>query len=728
MTGAVRYVLGEGRGAGNDNLAPGEKSRVEWVGGDSFGFPIRNADDADLARRIMEFDALNQGSRTKRCVNDVVHLALSWRPGETPDRAEMEEAARGALSALGMKNAKALYVCHNDEAHPHLHIVASKINPDTGRAFDLKGNYLKLSKWAEEWELTHGGVMCQRRAGANALRDAIETRNPDRILAALTAQRATFTKAEFERALGKQVSETQTRERLLQEVINHPDIVRLKDERGERYTVEAALVAEEYVLRAANGLLREARHAVPIRLRDAVMSREHYLTMRPDQRDAFKHATRTGGLALIDGQAGTGKSFTMSAIRDAYESAGYQVIGLAPTNVVARDLERDGFKEARTVHSALFALNNDRMTWSPRTVVMVDEAAMVDTRLMAMVTTHAQHAGAKLILVGDDRQLASIERGGMFGVLKDRYGAASLTGVIRQRSDDDRRAASMMAEGNFHDALAMYDAKGGIRWTRTEDQARAALAEQWALDSAASPGKSRFVFAYTNKDVGLLNEDLRQIRRKRGELGPDHLLASKDGEMAFAEGDRVQFTGTDKKRGLFNGAAGVVRRIEGTLLSVRMDGRRGEVVTFDTQEYAEFRHGYAGTIYKGQGRTLDQTYLFHSEHWRSSASYVALTRHRDKAELFVARNTARDVTALARQMARVDDRRAAVQFGSEKERGPVRPLSPKALAAQLSPPRDEQQPVPGRGDATGRGGRGGKTLVRFEDRHPGAARDRGWSR
>ena len=78
--------------------------------------------------------------------------------------------------------------------------------------------------------------------------------------------------------------------------------------------------------------------------------------------------------------------------------------------------------------------------------------------------------------------------------------------------------------------------------------------------------------------------------------------------------------------------------------------------------FRQFRHGYAGTIYKGQGRTLDQTYLYHSEHWRSAASYVALTRHRDKAELFVATNTARDVTQLARQMARVDERRAASQF------------------------------------------------------------------
>ena len=93
-----------------------------------------------------------------------------------------------------------------------------------------------------------------------------------------------------------------------------------------------------------------------------------------------------------------------------------------------------------------------------------------------------------------------------------------------------------------------------------------------------------------------------------------------------------------------------------------MDGRAGRVIAFDAEEFKDFRHGYAGTIYKGQVRTLDQTYLYHSEHWRSAASYVALTRHRDNAEVFVARNTAPTLKELARQMARVDNRKAASHY------------------------------------------------------------------
>jgi len=293
---------------------------------------------------------------------------------------------------------------------------------------------------------------------------------------------------------------------------------------------------------------------------------------------------------------------------------------------------------------------------------MVDEAAMIDTKLMAQITTYANEAGAKLILVGDDRQLSSIDRGGMFAVLKEKHGAAQLSEVRRQSKNDDRRAAELMAEGNFHDALARYDKKGGIKWTRTQEEALSALVRKWAKDTEADPYKTRFVFAYTNDDVDKINFAIRKVRWERGELGEDHIFATARGQETYAAGDRIQIIGTDKQRGLFNGNAGTIEKITGNTIHILLDDRAGQKISFDAREFRDFRHGYAGTIYKGQGRTLDQTYLYHSEHWRSAASYVALTRHRDKAELFVARNTAADVRELARQMARVDDRRAASHF------------------------------------------------------------------
>ena len=100
--------------------------------------------------------------------------------------------------------------------------------------------------------------------------------------------------------------------------------------------------------------------------------------LRADQRAAFDHATGAGGLQLIEGRAGTGKSHALGVVRDAHEGAGHRVVGLAPTNAVAQDLKAAGFDEASTVHAALFALKNGRSTWDRHTVVIVDEAAMLD--------------------------------------------------------------------------------------------------------------------------------------------------------------------------------------------------------------------------------------------------------------------------------------------------------------------------------------------------------------
>jgi Ti-type conjugative transfer relaxase TraA len=690
-TGAVRYVLGEGRDPDTGELkalVAGSESRVAWIGGTGFGFDIESRADADLARRIMEFDALNQTSPTRRCEQDCVHLSLGWSLGENPAPAEMEKGALAALKALGMGNAKALFVAHNDEDYAHIHIVASKINPDTGRAYDLKGSWRTLSRWAETHEREHGGVICVRREEANRLRDAIGDRKPGDVLEAMTQQRSTFTARQLETALGKEIKNASERAEFGAAVLAHPDAVHLADQPGgptTRYSSRAVIEAEQYVLRAADSLSRNENHGLDDQQRAAVLKDKRFETISREQALAFRHVTGPAGLALIDGQAGTGKSFTLAAVREAYEADDYQVIGLGPTHRVANKMKADGFAQTGTVHSALFALNSGRATWNGRTAVIVDEAAMLGTKLMAMITAHAEAAGAKLIMVGDDRQLSSIDHGGMFGTLKDRHGAAQLTEVRRQHKADERRASEMMAQGNFHDALQIYDRKGSIHWTRTQPEARAALVRQWARDSASHPEKARFVFAYTNAAVATLNAAIRDVRKQRGELdGEEHQFDTKHGRLAFSAGDRVQFTGTDKKQDLHNAEAGTIKAIEGSKLTVRLDGKTGAMRTFDASQFGAFRHGYAGTIYSGQGDTLDQTYLYHSEHWRSAASYVGLTRHRDKTELFVARNTAPDIKTLARQMARTDDRRAASQFHPQQEIGPVRPLSPKEIHARFS--------------------------------------------
>lgn len=179
---------------------------------------------------------------------------------------------------------------------------------------------------------------------------------------------------------------------------------------------------------------------------------------------------------------------------------------------------------------------------------------MLDTRVTGELLAEARKSGATLILAGDDRQLASIERGGLFTELRQRHGAAEISEVTRQQSDWQRQAARDLAEGRFAAAVAAFDQAGAISWTQDQAEARMALVAAWKRDTAANPAATRFVFAYTNKDVDALNAELRQVRRDRGELaGPDVRFDTKHGLTDFAPGDRVQFTATDKRLHIYNG-------------------------------------------------------------------------------------------------------------------------------------------------------------------------------
>ena len=164
------------------------------------------------------------------------------------------------------------------------------------------------------------------------------------------------------------------------------------------------------------------------------------------------------------GEAGTGKSHTLNAARAAYEAEGSRVIGLAWTNDVAQQMRGDGFT-ANTIASELDGLQKGRTAWNENTVLIVDEAAMVATEHLARPYIRRPQAGAKLILAGDDAQLASIERGGMFETLRQTHGAAILQDVQRVKDAEQKTAFNQMHKGEFRGALETFDKAGGIHWT-----------------------------------------------------------------------------------------------------------------------------------------------------------------------------------------------------------------------------------------------------------------------
>jgi ATP-dependent exoDNAse (exonuclease V) alpha subunit len=686
VTGALAYAMGQGEDEDGKRieLVPGEKSRAEILGGQNFGFEIEDAADLELARRMMEWNGKeeNQASRGRKCELDCLHMSLSWEPGQNPTRDEMVEAAKGSLKALGMETAQAVFIAHDDTAHKHLHIVASRIDPATGKTFSQTNDHIIAETWSLRYEREQGQIpQNQARQKQHRIMDAVEARDGAAVAEIFTERVPTFTARELDKALVYSGLNKEERTAFRSQILGDDKVIGLRETAQSpvtRYTTREALAAEMDLLRDTRTLAGNKSHGVDGVLVDAAIAA---FTLKPEQDKALRGLTGEAGLAILLGQAGTGKSHVLKAANAVNEAAGKDVRGLAWTNDVMQQMRRDGFRQANTITSELNALEQGRTVWTRNTVVIVDEAAMVSTKELARLAAAARDAGAKLILAGDDKQLSSIERGGMFETLRQTHGAATLKEVQRVRDAEQKEAFGKMHEGEFLQALKTFDQKGGIHWTDRQSDTLKDMAARYTADVAATPDKRRFMFAYTNKDVATLNQHARALHRQRGELGQDHSLATKHGAAQFATGDRIQFTGNgrtkaEKNAGLTNGRVGTVTALAidehgKARVSVELDAAKGDkpqTVSFvvgensKAGEFNSFKHGFAGTIYRGQGRTLDEAYVAHSAHWRSAAAYVALTRHREAVHIFAARETVKGLDDMAKGMARTDNKRAATAY------------------------------------------------------------------
>jgi ATP-dependent exoDNAse (exonuclease V) alpha subunit len=476
-----------------------------------------------------------------------------------------------------------------------------------------------------------------------------------------------------------------------------------------RYTTREILAAEMALQRSAGALAADERHGVKA---SRVEKATQKFTLIPEQAEALRHLTGKQGFAVLWGEAGTGKSHTLKAVREVYEAEGKNVIGLSHQNNVVNAMRRDGFTQANTIAGEMLALENGRTKWNAKTVLVIDEAGMISTEQLARVAAAAKQAAVKLILAGDDKQLGSIERGGMFETLRQSHGAAILKQVQRNKNAEQKTAFNQMHAGGkeaFLKALKTFEKAGTIHWTTRQSDTLKQMAGRYTADVAATPDKIRFMFAIRNADCATLNAHARALHKARGDLGEDHTIKTATGEQQFATGDRIQFTGTSRKQaqkraGLSNGNVGTVRAIDirdgRARLTVEFDAPRGEkaqrvrfVVGEDEKagEVQKFRHGYAGTIYGGQGRTLDEAYVGHSSQWRSSAAYVALSRHRESVHIFAARETVKNLDEMAAGIARTDNRRAATAYQIDEQTAARADLE-KAVQEYQPPPASQSFP------------------------------------
>ncbi len=542
---------------------------------------------------------------------------------------------------------------------------------------------------------------------------AIARRNGERIAAdpvvaldALTQQHSTFSKQDLARFVDRHSDGAEQFAQVMARVEAAPELVRLGvDGRGrERFSTRGMLEAEQRMEQAGTALAGRGGHGV---LRAAALlaaraAERDGLALGNEQAAALLHVTGGADLALVVGFAGTGKSAMLGVTRAAWEAEGYRVRGATLSGIAAEGLEAGSGIASRTLASLEFGWKDGRDELTSRDVLVVDEAGMIGSRQMERVLSAASAAGAKVVLVGDPEQLQAIEAGAAFRALSERHGAVAITAVRRQREAWQRDATRELATGRTAEALERYAGAGMVQAAGTRTAAKAALVAGWDAVRQGSPSSSQVILAYTRDDVRDLNELARERMRAAGVLhGTDQVVQTERGERSFAAGDRIMFGRNERGLGghhdraqgvaVKNGSLGTVLAVEagGERLTVRLDGAGGAagglgagsgagqegrdaapVVTFYVRDYGHLDHGYAATVHKAQGVTVDRAHVLATPHMDRHAAYVGLTRHRDGVALHYAAEDFADPARLARALGRERAKDTTLDYGGEED--PVR--------------------------------------------------------
>ena len=478
--------------------------------------------------------------------------------------------------------------------------------------------------------------------------------NPAIAFDAITHHQATFTERDIAMFVHRHSAGTDQYAEVMSAVKASPELIALgKDGCGDnRFTSRAMIETEQRLERATATLDARRNHGVADRHRELALSRaaDRGLELSAEQRGALEHVTSSRGISNVVGYAGTGKSAMLGVAREAWESSGYQVQGAALSGIAAEGLEHGSGIGSRTLASLEHQWANDRERLTSNHILVIDEAGMIGTRQLERVVTEAEKQGAKVVLVGDPEQLQAIEAGAAFRAAAERHGAIEITAIRRQHEEWQRDATRELAAGRTGEAIGRYADAGHVHAKDTRDAARTELVDAWDRDRQQYPAASRIILTHTNDEVRQLNEDVRARMKEGGALGAEIDIKVERGERTFAQGDRIMFLKNDRGMGVKNGSLGTVKSAGSTRMSAMLDD--GRSVAFDLKDYAHVDHGYAATIHKAQGMTVDRVQVLATPGMERHGAYVAMSRHRDSVDLHYGRDDFRDQSKLVRTLSR----------------------------------------------------------------------------
>lgn len=569
---------------------------------------------------------------------------------------------------------------------------------------------------ASEIDRRGGSVSRTRIDEEAARRNAeLIRQKPEQVLTLITGEKSVFDRYDVARALHRYIDDSQAFRNAFAAVMGSKALVELQKETSAelaRYTTREMLEIEHAMAASADRMSQHSGHGVnrhhvdqALRLQDEAIramtdgsaSRRveqgnaasstgeprsaSQAGLSEEQRLAVRHVTGPEQIAAVIGFAGAGKSTMLAAARTAWEAQGYRVHGAALAGKAAEGLEESSGIISRTLASWEHSWQAGRAELGSSDILVIDEAGMVGSRQLGRFVEEVERRGGKLVLVGDHEQLQAIGAGSPFRAIAERIGAVELSEIRRQKEDWQRQASIAFATHRTGEGLSAYADRGQVQFANDRDGARDALVRDYLGDRDERPESSRIALAHRRVDVQAINDAIRSELQTRGvlakadagELGQagqeshevqvqkgdranrEIVYQTNDGRRGFAPGDRIVLLENNRDLGVKNGMLGTVTAVEPDAIQVRLDGagqNAARLISIPVRSYQSFDHGYATTIHKSQGATVDRAFVMASATMDRHLTYVAMTRHRHAVGLYAGRDELKDLTALSTSLGR----------------------------------------------------------------------------
>ncbi|MEO1702342.1 MAG: AAA family ATPase [Pseudomonadota bacterium] len=475
---------------------------------------------------------------------------------------------------------------------------------------------------------------------------------PERIVDVLSDKKSSFTRSDIVRALSDIIDDPIDLRIASDTALQSSELVRLPTDDKPLFTTKNYRKADKRLNQTIQQMAQSSGFAVKqaitnaaIKAQNKRLTKQVGATLSDEQVKAIQHVLQPNQLSAVVGLAGAGKSTLLSVARRAWEKAGYTVHGAALAGKAADSLQTASGIKSRTLASLEASWKSGYEPVGHGDIVVIDEAGMVGTRQLERVANHLKQRGCKLVLVGDPEQLQPIQAGTPFKQITEDIETARLTEVRRQKNEWQRRVSRDLAEGRIEAAMQAYGDAGHIKSENDRDHAIAKLIEDYVADIEANGHeKSRLALAHQRVDVHAINQGIKAALRDKNGPQTETLIKTTYGPRAFTEGDRILFTRNDATLQVRNGMLGTIQNVGGSEITVKLDNEVNQAssLTFSPKHFPHFDHGYAVSIHRAQGCTVDQSFVLSSKTLDKHLTYVAMTRHRDGMLFYAAPEIERD--------------------------------------------------------------------------------------